>query len=876
MFALVLALCPLASVAYASAAPAVASTPPSSGPTAGGTVDPIITFPDAQLEEAVWWALRVVCVFEDDIHQSDLANLRYLDASDWGITDLTGLEYCTHLSTLFLNNNYITDISPLRGLTNLRVLNLSNLKPDWTTLPNNQIMDISPLRGLTNLSILDLSGNQITDISPLRGLSNLWYPLNLSNNRIADISPLGGLTKLYELRLSNNQITNISPLRGLSKLHRLYLDQNQVTDISALVSTYGLSPVSYYVNLSLNPLDISAGSATMANIKTLIDRKVTIYYDPQGVDPIVIFKDPNLEAAVRYSLGGWGGDIHQSYLANVWGLYAEGYGITDLTGLEYCTNLSQLHLEQNQITDLSPLSGCTNLSEVYLYNNKITDISPLSGCYNLYLGYFDLFLTNNQITDISPLSGIIDLSWAELGNNQITDISALGLTQLSWLNLSGNQITDISALSGLTEMADLNLSDNQITDISPLVANARSSYSIISGLGFHIDLVNNYLDTTPGSQAMNDIQTLINIGTFNNGTVKEVTVTYLPQALKHTLTYAAGANGNISGTSPQTVNYGASGMAVTAVPATGYHFTSWSDGVLTASRTDTNVTANISVTANFAINTYTLTYTAGTNGSITGTSPQTVNYGASGTPVTAVANTGYQFVNWSDGSTANPRTNTNVIANISVTATFGQVVTGNKTVTLAGSGNVLVITGGNNTINGTQATSTTIYDTGGGNDQITLGGGTNKITITGKGNNQITTGSGNDSITITGDGNNIINAGDGKNSVTINGKGNNQITTGSGDDTIKITGDKNNIINAGDGNNSVTINGNGNNQITIGSGDDTVSVGNGNNTIKTGAGDDTITVGNGNNTIDGGLGSDTCSYGTGKDTITNCEKLVKL
>ena len=46
--------------------------------------------------------------------------------------------------------------------------------------------------------------------------------------------------------------------------------------------------------------------------------------------------------------------------------------------------------------------------------------------------------------------------------------------------------------------------------------------------------------------------------------------------------------------------------------------------------------------------TYTLTYTAGPNGSISGTTPQTVNYGADGTPVTAVPNTGYHFVNWSD------------------------------------------------------------------------------------------------------------------------------------------------------------------------------------------------------------------------------------
>src|SRR5437763_8712330 len=139
----------------------------------------------------------------------------------------------------------------------------------------------------------------------------------------------------------------------------------------------------------------------------------------------------------------------------------------------------------------------------------------------------------------------------------------------------------------------------------------------------------------------------------------------------YTLTYTAGANGSISGTSPQTVNYGASGSAVTAVPNTGYHFVNWSDSSTQNPRTDTNVMADISVTANFAINTYTLTYTAGPNGSISGTSPQTVNYGGSGTPVTALANTGYHFVNWSDSSIQNPRTDTNVMMDISVTANFG-------------------------------------------------------------------------------------------------------------------------------------------------------------------------------------------------------------
>ena len=128
-------------------------------------------------------------------------------------------------------------------------------------------------------------------------------------------------------------------------------------------------------------------------------------------------------------------------------------------------------------------------------------------------------------------------------------------------------------------------------------------------------------------------------------------------------------NGSISGTSPQTVDYGADGTAVTAVPDPGYHFVAGARP-LPYPRTDTNVTANISVTANFAIDTYTLTYTAGANGSISGTSPQTVDYGADGTAVTAVADAHYHFVDWSDASTDNPRTDTNVTADISVTANF--------------------------------------------------------------------------------------------------------------------------------------------------------------------------------------------------------------
>jgi Divergent InlB B-repeat domain/Repeat of unknown function (DUF5648) len=71
----------------------------------------------------------------------------------------------------------------------------------------------------------------------------------------------------------------------------------------------------------------------------------------------------------------------------------------------------------------------------------------------------------------------------------------------------------------------------------------------------------------------------------------------------YTLSYTAGAGGTIGGTTPQVVDWGTSGTAVTATPNAGYHFTGWSDSVATAARTDSTVTGDITVSATFAINT---------------------------------------------------------------------------------------------------------------------------------------------------------------------------------------------------------------------------------------------------------------------------------
>lgn len=172
----------------------------------------VVFFPDSALEAAI--RLEIDNPTEE-IHLSQLLEITSLDARFLGISDLTGLEYCKNLETLYLYGNQISSISQLSELTNLWGLDLHQ----------NQIVDISPLSGLTKLEHLSLQLNQIVDISPLSGLTKLFH-LYLNHNQIDNIIALSNLENLQILTLNVNQIEDISPL--------LYcLDDGDAVDISS-------------------------------------------------------------------------------------------------------------------------------------------------------------------------------------------------------------------------------------------------------------------------------------------------------------------------------------------------------------------------------------------------------------------------------------------------------------------------------------------------------------------------------------------------------------------------------------------------------------------------------------------------------------------
>lgn len=167
-----------------------------------------------------------------------------------------------------------------------------------------------------------------------------------------------------------------------------------------------------------------------------------------------------------------------------------------------------------------------------------------------------------------------------------------------------------------------------------------------------------------------------------------VTVNFnLSPVTQYTLTYLAGANGTLTGSTTQAVEQGANGTAVTAVANSGYHFVNWSDASTDNPRTDTNVQADNSYTANFESDPnpmvqFILTYLSGIGGTISGSSTQIIDQGSDGSQVTAVPDSGYHFTNWSDGTTTTSRTDLNIQASATTTANFAADPTGGSSLTI--------------------------------------------------------------------------------------------------------------------------------------------------------------------------------------------------
>lgn len=220
----------------------------------------IVTIPDPQfkacLNRNIYYTKKGVDITHDNdnITISQLKNLKSIQLMNiTNVTNLTGIEYCTNLEYLQLQNQNISNINGLSKCKNLKLINLTK----------NNIKDLNQLNDLTNLNTLWIESNGISDISPLKNLTNLQN-VSLSYNNISDISPLETLTNLKDVNLNNNKINDISPLDNFKSSNfkikienqkNIILDKATIDDGSGEIDNPVKFPNTYskIFNLSITP-----------------------------------------------------------------------------------------------------------------------------------------------------------------------------------------------------------------------------------------------------------------------------------------------------------------------------------------------------------------------------------------------------------------------------------------------------------------------------------------------------------------------------------------------------------------------------------------------------------------------------------------------
>jgi len=210
-----------------------------------------VAFPDPNLEAAIRQALDMP---EGMLTRADLARLKSLEAVGRGISDLSGLEHCTHLTLVELTNNNLSDITPLERLIMLETV--------WLSM--NQISDITPLEHHPNVHAIALDWNAVADIRPLSTLRQLKQ-LNLNSNTVATLEPLRDLTHLQTIEISDNPLSDLRTLATFAELRTLNLDDLRSPDLTAIADLRSLERLQVARS---NVTDISALSA-LENVNVL-------------------------------------------------------------------------------------------------------------------------------------------------------------------------------------------------------------------------------------------------------------------------------------------------------------------------------------------------------------------------------------------------------------------------------------------------------------------------------------------------------------------------------------------------------------------------------------------------------------------------------
>ena len=307
------------------------------------------------------------CAIHSDANQEDAADIT-----------LGGVTFKSDVKELNLSSRGITDISALSACRELERLDLTG----------NKIGDITPLMDIPGLKSLIIKDNQVTDLRPLMALTTLEY-INAEGNGITSTVPLGSLAGLKELHLAENPISDYSGLSKLYSLETLGLEDTGLKD-DDLDCLKGLSNLRLLA-ITNNP---DLGGEAVDRLKSCLAASYVEHDD----------------LVYSIEIGG------EKFREDLTELDLSNRALTDISALSLFKNLEIVNLRGNNLENINVLQWTRGITKLDLACNSISDPTALTSL--PYLETLDI--SGNKLSSVDVFVTMTGLKELNLSGNNIS------------------------------------------------------------------------------------------------------------------------------------------------------------------------------------------------------------------------------------------------------------------------------------------------------------------------------------------------------------------------------------------------------------------------------------------------------------------------
>ncbi len=392
--------------------------------------------------------------------------MNHLDVEDCAFTDLSAVANMPNLQKLYARNNRLTtlDVSNHHQLAYLRVLGNTQLTKLYCNDCNLTSLIVNNCPALTEF--MCYNNRNLQEIVGLAECS----ALEVFSCYCCDLSELDGLSNLYNLTrviCSANKITSLT-LNDKERMEQLWVDDNALLTNLKCYNNYNLRDFNvtgctklFELNCSNNPkLEDISGLWSCTTLLTLdCSRCKLTFLDVRDLTALQALTCYSNNLTTLYLTGCTAlSYLHCSY----------NYNLAELTGVDSCTAMTDLDCDDCPITslDVSAMTnlGSLNCASTHLQTLTVTgknNLTSLNVAFNEMLT--KLYCYQNQLT-ILDVTGCTALETLYCFTNQLTSLDVSDCIALADFDCESNQLTSLT-LDYHPELEIINCNRNQLSEL---------------------------------------------------------------------------------------------------------------------------------------------------------------------------------------------------------------------------------------------------------------------------------------------------------------------------------------------------------------------------------------------------------------------------